>query len=142
MWLTDRGVTLTVVEHHPDWVKLLREALPDSVELLAVPKADEGTIRSGVESGYFDDYVAVVDRYPDATFDLVIVDGRARVNCAIRALPKVKPGGMLLLDDSDRPRYRRAHDALSGWSQTSIRGLKAGQMWPGTTSVWRRPLAS
>jgi hypothetical protein len=140
LWLVDRGAELTVVEHHPDWIGQLRRSLPDSVELLAIAKNPTGTIGSGAESGYFDDYVAAVDRYPDETFDLVIVDGRARVDCARRAMAKVKPGGMLLLDDSDRPRYRPAAHALAGWPVTSFRGLKAGENVPATTSVWRRPI--
>ena len=49
---------------------------------------------------------------PDASLDLVVVDGRARVECARRAMPKVKPGGLLLLDDTSRERY--AGDCAAG----------------------------
>lgn len=142
MWLVDHGASLTVVEHHPEWAKQLRESLPKSVELMHVPPANEGNVKSGIESGYFDEYVNVAEKYPNATFDLVIVDGRARVECATHALPKIKPGGMLLLDDSDRPRYRPVHEVLRGWPGVSVRGLKTGNPVPATTSVWQRPRAS
>lgn len=139
MWLSDRDATLTVVEHHPEWTDRLRQSLPASVELLAVPKTDTGKIRSVVEDKYFDDYVGAIDRFPDNSFDLVIVDGRTRVECALRAMPKVKPGGLLLLDDSDRLRYEPAHKALLAWSEFSVRGLKTGSNVPATSTAWTRP---
>ena len=36
--------------------------------------------------------------------DLVVVDGRERARCAARATAKVRPGGLLLVDDIDRER--------------------------------------
>ena len=139
LWLADRGATLTVVEHHSGWAEELRGALPPSVEVVHEPPSDTGTVTSSLSSGYFDDYVAVIDRFPDTSLDLVVVDGRARVECAVRALPKIKQGGMLLLDDCDRRRYRRVHETLRTWPKVSFRGLKCGNNTPATTSVWRRP---
>ena len=139
LWLADRGASLTVVEHHRGWADELRAVLPPSTDVVHVPASGSGSITSRIADGYFDDYVAVVDRYPDASLDLVVVDGRARVECAMRALPKIKHGGMLLLDDCDRPRYRQVHESLGDWPQVSFRGLKCGNNTPATTSVWHRP---
>ncbi|HLI94422.1 MAG TPA: hypothetical protein VKU83_12450, partial [Puia sp.] len=46
-----------------------------------------------------------IDVYPDSHFDVIIVDGRARPSCIKHALPKLKPGGWLLVDNSDRSYY-------------------------------------
>lgn len=39
---------------------------------------------------------------PDEYFDIIIVDGIHRVNCAYASLNKLKKGGILILDDSNR----------------------------------------
>lgn len=140
LWLYDRGAEVTVAEHHDGWYRQLTGALPPSVRLLHVPARPDGTVTSAVEPGFFDAYAASVDGEPDGSLDLVIVDGRARVDCARRAAPKVKPGGLLLFDDTDRPRYAPAVRMLSGWERHVFTGLKPGQRFPAQTSVWRRPL--
>ena len=38
-------------------------------------------------------------------FDVICVDGRARVACALASLEHLAPGGVLVWDDSQRPRY-------------------------------------
>ena len=136
LWLCDHGVRLTVVEHHPAWSRELRNLLPNNVELIEAPPQHVGRIVSSVEDGHFDDYVQAIDNYPDNSFDLVIVDGRARGDCVVRARDKVRSGGYLLLDDSDRPRYQAARRAMSSWPAKSIRGLKIGSPVPATTTLW------
>jgi hypothetical protein len=42
------------------------------------------------------------------SFDMVLVDGRARIACLYRAVDKVAPGGALVLDNSDYERYQPA----------------------------------
>jgi len=49
-----------------------------------------------------EDYIAVKD-FPDAFFDLVLVDGLYRDQCAKTALRKVKDGRYIYLDNSDVP---------------------------------------
>lgn len=56
--------------------------------------------------GYdFRNYVSQIDVFPDRYFDLVLVDGRVRPSCIMHAVPKVKVGGLLILDDAERPYY-------------------------------------
>ncbi len=56
----------------------------------------------------FQNYVTQIDAFPDSTFDIVLVDGRARPACLIHALPKVRRGGLLILDNAERPHYQQA----------------------------------
>jgi hypothetical protein len=108
------------------------------VRLLLRPSAAGGTVTSASEPGFFDDYVAAISGEPDGSLDLVIIDGRARVECARRAIPKVCPGGLLLIDDTDRARYQPAIDLLGEWDRHVFTGLKPGHRAPAQTSVWRR----
>ncbi|NMD94989.1 hypothetical protein HF877_06170 [Rhodococcus sp. BL-253-APC-6A1W] len=65
------------------------------------------------------------------TVVLVSIAGRA-------AIPKIAPGGMLFLDDSDRPRYNPLVRELASWNRADYRGLKrAGDIAQST--IWTRP---
>jgi hypothetical protein len=139
LWLEDRGATVTVVEHDEQWHGQLAGQLAPGTVLLFRPPDATGTMASAAAPGYFDGYVAAIDGQPDGSLDLVIVDGRARVECARRAMPKVRPGGLLLLDDTDRPGYRPALEMLAGWERHVFAGLKPGQHFPAQTSAWKRP---
>jgi hypothetical protein len=144
LWLMDHGATVTVVEHEPGWA---RELAAMGVKVALVTPTSDGEVRSGVEPGYFDSYVAVAEDFADGSLDLVIVDGRARVDCVRRAMAKVRPGGVLLLDDTDRQRYAPALKLLAGWRRHVFCGLKPGALpldiaRPAETSVWQRPADS
>ena len=53
----------------------------------------------------FEKYVTSIDKFPDEHFDFVMVDGRSRPSCLKHSFPKIKPGGFLLLDNSERDYY-------------------------------------
>ena len=53
----------------------------------------------------FEKYVKSIDKYPDSSFDLIIVDGRARPSCIQHAIRKLKTGGYLVVDNSEREYY-------------------------------------
>ena len=78
------------------------------------------------------------------SFDLVVVDFLeaptvTRIDCLKPAMKKVRPGGYLLLDDSDRPGYAEAFELLDGWHFRKFVGVKDG--WPEAceTGIFRRP---
>jgi hypothetical protein len=55
----------------------------------------------------FSNYVSQINDFPDQYFDLIMVDGRARPACLVQSLAKVKAGGIIVLDNSDRPHYTK-----------------------------------
>lgn len=139
LWLHDHGARLTVVEHHRGWYETLRHHLPEDVTLLLREPRASGTVGSESEPGhFFDDYRDAIAEVPDASLDLVVVDGRARVACGIAAMSKVRPGGMLLLDDSQRARYALLGERLAAWHRMDYRGLKSGGDALGQATVWRK----
>lgn len=142
LWLEDRGAIITTVEHDESWYRQLVDQLAAGVELLFRPPAASGSVTSAVAPGFFDGYVAAIDEQLDISLDFVIVDGRSRVACARRALLKIKPGGLLLIDDTDRERYGPVIEMLRTWERYVFTGLKPGQRFPAQTSVWRCPPAA
>lgn len=73
----------------------------------------------------FENYVRSIDQFPDFYFDLVIVDGRARPSCIKHAIPKIKKGGVLLVDNADREYYLQPFPELNDrlkWKQQIFTG--------------------
>ena len=64
----------------------------------------------------FRDYIAAIDEFEDEYFDIIAIDGRERVACLVHAIPKLRPGGVLVLDDSNRPKYGEFSRLLQEWS--------------------------
>jgi hypothetical protein len=60
--------------------------------------------------------MAAIDEFDDGYFDLISIDGKGRVGCLFHAIPKLRPGGCLVLDDSNRSEYAVSIDVLSGWA--------------------------
>jgi hypothetical protein len=85
----------------------------------------------------FEAYVKTIDAYRDGTFDLVRVDGRARPTCALRALPKIKNGGRLLVDNMKRSRYAIVRNLLAQYDCLDFFGVVPYEVRPQRTTVWR-----
>lgn len=87
-----------------------------------------------------------VESFEDSSFDLIVLDFLespevTRIDALRPALQKVRPGGHLLLDDSDRPGYAEAYELLEGWRERRFVGVK--DEWPEAceTAIFRRPPA-
>lgn len=93
-----------------------------------VPSAKEG--HRGLD---YADYVASIDRV-EGEFDLIVVDGRAREACLLRALPRLRADGIIVFDNSRRRRYRRAI-AAADVTERRLRGLTPTLPYPDQTSL-------
>ena len=130
LWFADHGADVVTVEHDRDWVEHLATALVDEARCQLIHRDS---------SNDYAEYVATIAEWPDAHFDVVVVDGRERVRCLRESISKVRPGGLLILDDAERPRYRAAFDAVD-WPHVTYRGLTPCKTVAGVTTVWSRPV--
>lgn len=141
LWLASRAAEVHSVEHDVDFADSLRSLLADSagVTLHVVPPSPvlpETPIRSGQRDHKdldFTSYVHTIDRV-GGIFDLIVVDGRARVDAFLMAQRSLAPGGMIVFDDIHRRRYR---DALEqdGWRVRVLRGAKPSLPYPDATGL-------
>jgi hypothetical protein len=141
-WLVSKGAQVTSVEHNTEWVEKVKSNCPEA-DIRAIPGSAEGNIQEPWlihdlidEQRFFDDYIAAIDQFPDDGFDIVIVDGMCRAECFRQALPKVRPGGMVIVDDSDMKPYRGL--SVPGWQKISFAGFKSTKDLRETT-FFRRP---
>lgn len=139
IYFAQRVREVVSVEHEPSWHSRVRAELAHRrlanvrCELIE-PTVDVSFRRDRIAdpSAYVSDderyigktfkaYAQAISAFPDAYFDLVVVDGRARPSCVLSARDKVRPGGTLLLDQSERPYYLQNGGALldpTQWSRT------------------------
>jgi predicted O-methyltransferase YrrM len=128
LWYLDHGAAVVTVEHDQDWATALERSISsDRWALVRRPLAD----------GYAK-YASAISSYPDGSFDLVVVDGRARPRCVRRAQAKVKPGGLLLVDDVNVERYAAAVRGVA-WPRREVVGLAPAKLSLGHTAVLTRP---
>lgn len=90
------------VEHDEKWVQYLQknDVAEQNVELQYVP----------LEKGYAQ---ALEYQEDPKKYDVVIVDGRERVTCIKSIINVIKDSAIIVLDDSERERYKEATEILS-----------------------------
>jgi hypothetical protein len=103
LWLASRAAKLVSVEHDPAWHRIVsgelakRGAKHATVALADMASAEypTGILSTGVSA-----------------FDLILIDGRRRADCATVARAAIKTGGYILVDNSNRPEYAEFMAAL------------------------------
>jgi predicted O-methyltransferase YrrM len=133
VWFARRARRVLSFEDNEFWFEATRERL-----------AEGGLVNVDLRLNPVEDFPGEVARLADTAFDLVVVDFLespkvTRVDCLRPAMKRVKPGGLLLLDDSDRPAYSEADELLAGWRARRFVGVKDD--WPEVceTTIFRRP---
>lgn len=146
VWLSRRAAEVVTVEHDAAWAEQVRPLPRAGVQLLIVPPVPAGS-NAGVRSrkaGFagldFADYVAAIDEQA-GVFDLVVIDGRAREACLPRAVAHLAHGGLVVLDNVERRRYREALSAQPGVEVRWTRGLTPTLPYPTRTALVRRAAA-
>ena len=105
IWLMERDAKVTSIEEDPEWAAKVEQRCP-SADVRFIGGDDSGVLRSRQwerSEHFFDRYVCAVDDEPDESLDVAIVDGRCRLDCVRHAVPKVREGGLLIIDDTEKP---------------------------------------
>lgn len=129
LWLTSHGLQVTAIESEAAWAEKVAERCP-TAKVLHMPGHATGTLRleepwvGDSQTPYFDDYVAAIDDAAPESLDVVVIDGVCRVDCARHVAPKLKPTGIVVLDDTHWDFIRPAGEAFAGWQTISKSGFK------------------
>jgi protein-L-isoaspartate O-methyltransferase len=119
LYFAERVKAITSVEHNKDWYDRTRMLLDE---------------RKNADVVFFE----LNNEYPDAIrfagadkkYDIVVIDGRMRNSCIEKAVDFLTTQGVIILDDSDRPRYEPAFSFLKdrGYKFLTFCGMKPGQL--------------
>ena len=143
VWLGRRSTEVHSVEHDHSFADIMRRVLVqadvmDSVNLIEVrpTTSADPQVRSGRAGEDELDFAGYVDALAQVggEFDVICVDGRARVACALAAIGYLAPGGILVWDDSQRPRYA---DGIrrTGLAVRRFRGFAPSLPYPRETAL-------
>lgn len=115
------------VEHDASWFERVQRGAPANVHL-SLTELDYG--------GQYCKAAAATGR----TFDVIIVDGRDRVRCALNAVASLSTAGCIVLDDSERASYAEVAAGLRerGFKALDFWGLAPGLTYKKCTSVYYR----
>jgi predicted O-methyltransferase YrrM len=135
IWFAKRVTHLISVEHNEVWYRKVSDQLR------------EDCIRN---VGYYlcqreSEYVRAAEEASEKTLDFILVDGIARDQCAVKAVSLLKPGGILIIDNSNwylpglsyAPNSRRPHQgtASATW-EMFLGGVKSWRSIWTTNGVW------
>jgi hypothetical protein len=128
-YLANRVRSMTSVEHDGDWYKAVSAGLTErhiqNVTLLQLNATDDASATTGISN--------ICNTFRDFELDLVLVDGICRAECALNILTKIRPGGLLIIDD--------AHRYLSSDSTAPKACRKETGLWiefTRKTKTWRK----
>jgi len=98
------------VEHDKDWFEIINTNIKKANVYLVPPKKVSNPVCGSKKLGFrnldFVNYVNFIDSL-GKKFDVIFIDGRARQECLKLAKQYLKPGGIIILDDSNRNRYKK-----------------------------------
>lgn len=144
VWLVRHRAKVTSIENEPEWAEEVQTRCPGS-DIRLIPGRDAGECQAEQEREYevfrnlyYDDYLAAIDLEPEESLDVVIVDGCCRIECVRRAVPKVRQGGLIVLDDTERPYLTdqlRHCEEVHGWETVRKSGFKRWPLAAGLTET-------
>lgn len=115
------AASVNAVEDNPEWYRWVQARAPAHCSLLHEP-----------------DY----DRYADAIleqrrlFDVIVIDGGDRHKCAQRAVRALRPGGLVILDNSDWAPESSWVLRSAGLLEVDMTGFSPGTAYTGCTSFY------
>jgi len=113
------------VEHNKEWYEKIEKSKPENSRMIFCDLTYDG------------EYCRMPVKLQEK-FDLIIIDGRDRVNCCTQAIHALAPGGVIVLDNSERPAYKAGIEFLisNGFKHLSFSGIVPGLFYRVTTSLF------
>jgi hypothetical protein len=116
LWYAHRVASVTSVDDNAGWVQRLQNDLPANA---SVALAEE------------DEYVSALDA-AGGDFDVIVVDGLLRNECAAAAAGRAAKGGLIVFDNSDRPEFAAG---VAGLIEAGFRHVEFVDFAPGYSTL-------
>jgi SAM-dependent methyltransferase len=125
LWFADRVKRVDAIEHDEKWYKIMKQKISNNVNLYFIKL----------------DYDGEYSRFPlnlNKKYDIIIIDGRDRVNCIKISIKCLKPEGVIVLDDSERPQYLEGIRFLlnEGFRKIDFWGISPGVFYKKCTTIF------
>ena len=128
-FFSQRVKSVASVENSSDWYDRISDSLPDNSTLMYRAADTDGA------------YCRAINDASEKIFDVILVDGRDRVNCVKQAFQKLTGRGVILVDDVHRQDIAQGVDYLvsNGFKLLECTGLKPVNRGVYRSAIFYRP---
>jgi CheY-like chemotaxis protein len=129
VFFSERAGQTVAVEHNPEWYDYIKEHAPSATIHLVnqgaqihpfaqetfevfdkhFPEVHSDNVDHDLQHGMlnreFAGYASTIYHYPKGHFDVIVLDGMARLLTGIMAVERIAENGIIILDNSDRWQY-------------------------------------
>ena len=123
LWWAARAKTVTTVEGRADWAEVIRRKAPENLRLIG-PVEGPSYVETPLQEGRM--------------FEVIVIDGFLRPECARGALPYLAEHGILILDNSDRYAQLCTWLRSQGMMQVDFHGFGPVNSYTWCTSIFTR----
>ncbi len=99
LWWADKVRSLYSCEHELEWFNKMKPTMPSNVSYYHVKLVEDGA--------YCKKCTTI-----NLSFDIIIIDGRDRINCAKNSIHSLNESGIIIWDNSDRSKYNEGYEFL------------------------------
>lgn len=99
LWFLERVGKVTACEHQESWYLKMQKQSSDKFQIL-LRKEEDGNYAKSINEN-------------ENKYDLILIDGIDRVQCALHATANIKLTGVIVWDDSVRMEYNEGFNALT-----------------------------
>ena len=113
LWWAKRARRVIVVEHDEAWYKTMIPQFPHNVRPIF-----QHLVRGGK-------YCQTVAKIKNIKFDVIVIDGRDRANCAKYCIDSLSDTGIVIFDNTEREHYMPGREILkqAGFKELRLPGL-------------------
>ena len=125
LWYAKKVNTVVSVEHDKKWFEAIKKNMPNNANI---------NYEELVYNGNYSKFSSNLNK----KFDVIIVDGRDRVNCVKNAIKNLKESGVIVLDDSERESYKEGIDFIlsHGFKKNDFWGISPGLFYKKNTTIF------
>jgi hypothetical protein len=126
LWFANKALNVSSVESDQSWMEILSKKIAPNTTLYYEDVSSLEYVRKAADL--------------NRKFDIIIVDGRRRVECIKNSLEALSDKGVVILDNSDRPTYETGRVLLkeAGFKEIKISGIPPIIPMNSSTSIFYR----
>jgi len=119
IWYSQRVGTIRSVEHDKEWYNIISKKLPENASVV-------------YRELYYEGDYSKESKVNNIKYDIIIIDGRDRVNSVKNSIDCLKEDGIIVFDNSNLEQYRESIDLFK---QKGFKGIDFWGMSPVTSSL-------
>ncbi|MCZ6672242.1 MAG: class I SAM-dependent methyltransferase [Verrucomicrobia bacterium] len=123
LWWASRVRNIVAIENNKTWYEEIREQLPENASIHLFEEKE--------------DYISGVSSLDDK-YDVIVIDGSHRNECANAGLPHLENNGIIVFDNADVIAHKAAQERLKkeGFFRIDFWGLIPSYLYKNCTSIY------